>query len=68
MSIDLNFKKWAESIFGQGIMDDPEPASEIPMWLNKIQNGAFPSYDVPESDPLMANIKKRLKDKKMKKR
>lgn len=65
MEINLKFKEWVESIFGQGILNDPEPASEIPMWLNKIQNGAFPSYNVKESDPLMANIKKRLKNKRI---
>lgn len=59
ISTKLNFKKWAESIFGRGIMDEPEPASEIPMTLNKIQNGAFPSYDTQDEDPLMAIIKRR---------
>ena len=58
-SVELNFRKWTESIFGKGIMDEPEPASEIPMMLNKIQNGAFPSYDANDNDPLMAIIKRR---------
>lgn len=57
----LEFKKWAESIFGRGIMDDPEPASQIPLWLNKIQNGAFPQYDL---EPLPGNKKPMKKMKK----
>lgn len=63
MNIELDFKTWTESIFGRGILDEPEPASEIPMWINKIQNGAFPSYNAPESDPLMSNIKKKFKNR-----
>ena len=59
--VRLEFKKWAESIFGRGIMDDPEPASQIPMWLNKIQNGAFPQYDL---EPLPSNKKPMKKMKK----
>ena len=59
--VRLEFKKWAESIFGRGIMDDPEPASQIPMWLNKIQNGAFPQYDL---EPLPGNKKPMKKMKK----
>ena len=59
ISIELDFKKWIESIFGKGILDEPEPASEIPMILNKIQNGAFPSYNPKDSDPLMTIIKRR---------
>ena len=64
LDIELNFKKWAESIFSRSIMDDPEPASEIPMILNKIQNGAFPSYNPDENDPLITIIKKRHKRKR----
>jgi len=59
--VRLEFKKWAESIFGRGIMDDPEPASQIPLWLNKIQNGAFPQYDL---EPLPGNKKPMKKMKK----
>jgi hypothetical protein len=59
--VHLEFKKWAESIFGRGIMDDPEPASQIPLWLNKIQNGAFPQYDL---EPLPGNKKSMKKMKK----
>jgi len=57
----LEFKKWAESIFGRGILDEPEPASQIPIWLNKIQNGAFPQYDL---EPLPGNKKPMKKQKK----
>lgn len=59
--VRLEFKKWAESIFGRGIMDDPEPASQIPLWLNKMQNGAFPQYDL---EPLPGNKKPMKKMKK----
>jgi hypothetical protein len=55
----LQFKKWLESIFGQGILDDPEPASEAPRNLN---NGAMPSYDLR---PLPGN-KKAMKKKQSK--
>lgn len=67
----LNFKHWAESYFGSaGPGIDDMPASEFPMQLNKIQNGAFPSYNAPENDQLMAQIKEkyRKQTKKQKKR
>ena len=60
--VSLEFKRWVESIFGRAVMDDPEPASQIPLWLNKMQNGAFPQYDL---EPLPGNKKPM---KKMKKR
>lgn len=56
--MELNFKKWAESIFGRAVLDDPEPASELPRHLN---NGAVPRYEVPDVDPLMANINKKCR-------
>jgi hypothetical protein len=58
--MELDFKKWAESIFGKAVLDDPIPASEIPRHLN---NGADPRYEVPDtdSDPLLANLRKKQK-------
>jgi len=55
----LNFKQWYESIFGGGGTQEPEPASIVPMLINKIQNQAFPSYDADPTDPLLAIIKKK---------
>lgn len=55
--MELNFKKWLESVFGQPV-DEPEPASETPRKLN---NGALPRYDL---EPLPGNTKAMKKQKK----
>ena len=60
----LEFRLWIESIFGRAFTGEPEPASEIPMLINKIQNGAFPQYDF---EPLPGNKKAMKKAKKQKK-
>lgn len=57
----LNFRQWAESIFGQGILQEPEPASEIPMIINKIQNGAFPSYNPTDKLPYRKPMPRKAK-------
>jgi hypothetical protein len=49
--VELNFKKWLESMFGQPV-DEPL-ASEAPSALN---NGALPSYDLT---PLPGRKKKK---------
>jgi hypothetical protein len=56
--VELKFKKWLESIFGQPV-DEPEPASETPRKLN---NGAFQRYDL---EPLPGNKKPMKKQKKI---
>lgn len=61
LATKLNFKQWIESIFGRGILDDPEPASQIPLDINKRQNQAFPQYDF---EPLPGNKKPMKKQKK----
>lgn len=62
----LNFKQWVESIFGRGILDDPEPASNAPNIMAKIYGGAYPSYD-PESLPHQKAMKRTTMMKKSKK-
>jgi len=61
----LYFKHWAESIFGSA-GPEGELASQTPLNLNKIQNGAFPSYEAPENDPLLVAIKAKRTRKQMK--
>ncbi len=55
--IKLNFKKWLE-VFGgdQPVRQDPE----------KLNNGAFPRYDIPQDELPQSMMKK--KQKKQKKR
>ncbi len=58
----LQFKLWVDSVFGSaGPGIDDRPASEIPIRLNRIQNGAFPQYDF---EPLPGNKKPMKKAKK----
>jgi hypothetical protein len=58
--VNLEFKLWAESIFGRAVME-PEPASNVPNLLAKIYGGAYPSYDLK---PLPGNKKLMKKAKK----
>ena len=62
----LYFKLWAESIFGSaGPGIDDRPASEFPVRNNRIQNQAFPSYDL-EPLPHEKAMKRKLMKKQTK--
>lgn len=61
----LNFKEW----FGHAILDDPEPASEIPYKLNKGANplcdlSPLPGNKARQDDPLLNALSKKKKQKK----
>ncbi len=51
---ELNFKKWLE-VFGGST-----PPVQRPDYLN---NGAYPRYEIPESDPVMNLLLKKKKKK-----
>ena len=58
--MELSFRKWLESIFGQPVdQAEPIPSSQAPASLN---NTAFPSYEIEEPHPIWAK-KKRMKKK-----
>jgi hypothetical protein len=66
--MNLNFREW----FGHAILDDPEPASEIPYKLNKGANplcdlSPLPGNKPRKDDPLLSAINAHLKPKRQKK-
>ncbi len=57
--MELSFKRWLESIMGSPVdQAEPIPASEAPRSLN---NGAFPSYEIDDDQPIWAKKKKMKK-------